>query len=170
MRVYIFGTLLISLLISACSVSTNNKVVLEKQARWGLLPVINYSQAPQAGERTEQILQSVLSQRDIQVYMYPHLQSADMPLLDDNKRLTEAWEWARQQNFDYVITGSVEEWQYKSGLDGEPAVGISLQVLDPSTGQTLWSNSSARSGWSRESLAGNAQKVLDKLINTLRLQ
>jgi hypothetical protein len=49
-------------------------------------------------------------------------------------------------------------------------VGISLQVIDPASGQTVWSNSAARSGWSRESLAGSAQKVLKKLVATLRVE
>ncbi|MDY7220145.1 penicillin-binding protein activator LpoB [Denitrificimonas sp. JX-1] len=171
MRIHLWAAVFFSVLLSACSVTTGNKgAEFNQQARWGLLPVVNFSQAPQAGERTEKILQSVLSQRGIQVYMYPYQQNSSMPLLDDQKRLDTAWEWARQQGFDYVITGSIEEWQYKNGLDGEPAVGISLQVVDPATGQTLWSHSGARSGWSRESLAGSAQKVLNKLINQLRLQ
>ncbi len=171
MRIHIWTTVVLSVLLSACSVSTSNKgAVFEQQARWALLPVVNYSQAPQAGERTEQILQSVLHQRGIKVHMYPHTQGSSMPLLDDQKRLDSTWQWARQQGFDYVITGSIEEWQYKNGLDGEPAVGISLQVIDPTTGQTVWSNSGARSGWSRESLAGSAQKVLNKLVAQLRIQ
>ena len=171
MRIHIWTTVALSLLLSACSINTGNKdAVFERQARWALLPVVNYSQAPQAGERAEQILQSVLHQRGIKVQMYPHTQSSSMPLLDDQKRLNEMWQWARQQSFDYVITGSIEEWQYKNGLDGEPAVGVSLQVIDPATGQTVWSNSGARSGWSRESLAGSAQKVLTKLIAKLRIE
>lgn len=171
MRIHILATILLSTLLSACSISTSNKAtVFEQQARWALLPVVNYSQAPQAGQRAEQILQSVLNQRGIKVHMYPHTQSSSMPLLDDKKRLDDMWQWARKQGFDYVITGSIEEWQYKNGLDGEPAVGISLQVIDPASGQTVWSNSGARSGWSRESLAGSAQKVLRKLVAKLRIE
>ena len=81
-----------------------------------------------------------------------------------------AMDWARQQKLDYVVAGSVEEWQYKNGLDGEPAVGISLQVLRPSSGQVLWSSSGARAGWSRESLSGAAQKVLDELVGELEIE
>ena len=64
----------------------------------------------------------------------------------------------------------MEEWQYKNGLDGEPAVGISLRVLDAKSGTVLWSKSGARAGWSRESLAGNAQTVIDKLVGALRFE
>ncbi|MCM0290554.1 hypothetical protein FCG81_18730, partial [Pseudomonas aeruginosa] len=63
-----------------------------------------------------------------------------------------------------------QEWQYKNGLDGEPAVGVSLQVLEPASGRVLWSTSGARAGWSRESLAGAAQKVLRELVGDLRLE
>ncbi|MCY1405315.1 hypothetical protein D9M71_205530 [compost metagenome] len=69
-----------------------------------------------------------------------------------------------------MVTGSVEEWQYKNGLDGEPAVGVSLQVLETSSGKLLWSRSGARAGWSRESLAGTAQTVLRDLVGNLRLE
>ena len=94
----------------------------------------------------------------------------EQALLDDNERLNSALEWARQQKLDYVVAGSVEEWQYKNGLDGEPAVGISLRVIEPATGRVLWSKSGARAGWSRESLAGSAQKVLNKLVGGLRVE
>ena len=91
----------------------------------------------------------------------------DLLLQDDRERQIQALDWARQQRLAYVITGSVEEWQYKNGLDGEPAVGVSLQVLEPATGRVVWSSSGARAGWSRESLAGAAQKVLRELVGNL---
>ena len=136
----------------------------------GLLPLINFSRAPQAGERSEQILLSVLAEEGLRPRMYPVVTQSEMPLLDDRERFNQALEWARQENLDYVVSGSVEEWQYKSGLDGEPAVGISLQVIEPNTGRVVWSNSGARAGWSRESLAGTAQKVLRKLVGDLTLE
>ena len=122
-----------------------------------------------AGERSEQILLSVLSEEGIQPRVYPHVEDQDLLVLDDRKRYEQALQWAQGQSFDYLVSGSVEEWQYKNGLDGEPAVGLSLRVLDARTGQVLWSNSGARAGWSRESLAGSAQKVLNTLIGDLRI-
>lgn len=157
------------LVSSACSTFSGSKgQAFSKGASWGLMPVINYSQTPQAGERSEQILLSVLSQRGVQPRVYPHRDDQSL-MLDDRKRYEQALEWARGQSFDYLISGSVEEWQYKNGLDGEPAVGISLRILDPQSGQVLWSNSGARSGWSRESLAGSAQKTINTLVGSVRL-
>ncbi|WP_437880229.1 penicillin-binding protein activator LpoB [Pseudomonas sp. LRF_L74] len=163
---------LASMLLAACSsFSGPDSPALPASAQWGIVPVVNFSQAPQAGERAEQILLSVLGEEGLQPRMYPAVnQGDDVPLLDDRERQRAALDWAREQKLDYVVTGSVEEWQYKNGLDGEPAVGISLQVIEPASGRIVWSNSGARSGWSRESLAGNAQKVLRKLVSDLRLQ
>lgn len=158
------------LAISACSTfSGNSGKGFPAGAKWGLLPIINYSQTPQAGERSEQILLSVLSDRGVLPRVYPRGDDQDLLLLDDRKRYEQALIWAQGQSLDYLITGSVEEWQYKNGLDGEPAVGISLRILDAQSGQVLWSNSGARAGWSRESLAGTAQKILNTLVGSVRI-
>ncbi|KAB0520340.1 MULTISPECIES: penicillin-binding protein activator LpoB [Pseudomonas] len=159
------------LFVAGCSSFTSeNSPDLPRNAQWGIVPMINYSQTPQAGERSEQILLSVLSSHGLQPRVYPTSTQGEQALMDDNERLTGALEWAREQKLDYVIAGSVEEWQYKNGLDGEPAVGISLRVLDANSGRVLWSKSGARAGWSRESLAGNAQTVIDKLVGALRFE
>lgn len=162
---------LITALLSGCANFTGEPgAALARDAQWGLVPVVNYSQTPLAGERSEQILLSSLTRKGLQPRVYPPTRQSDLILVDDRERLAAALDWARQQKLDYVISGSVEEWQYKNGLDGEPAVGISLRVLEPSTGRVMWSNSGARAGWSRESLAGSAQKVIDQLVDDLRLQ
>ena len=165
------GLALAVLFVAACSSFTSdNSPNLPRNAQWGIVPMVNYSQTPQAGERSEQILLSVLSSHGLQPRVYPTSTQGEQALMDDNERLTGALEWAREQKLDYVVAGSVEEWQYKNGLDGEPAVGISLRVLEANSGRVLWSKSGARAGWSRESLAGNAQTVIDKLVGALRFE
>lgn len=162
---------LAALLMAGCSSFTGqSSPSLPRSAQWGVVPMINYSQTPQAGERSEQILLSVLSSHGLQPQVYNGGAQGEQALLEDSERLAGAMEWARSQKLDYLVAGSVEEWQYKSGLDGEPAVGISLRVLEASSGKVLWSNSGARAGWSRESLSGTAQRVLDKLVGDLRLE
>jgi len=60
----------------------------------------------------------------------------------------------------------VEEWRYKVGVDGEPAAGVTLQILDVATGDILWSGSGGQSGWSREALSAVAQKLIRKLLQS----
>lgn len=157
----------IAALATGCSSFTRESgQTLPRNASWGVAPLVNYAQTPQAGERAEQILISILAEEGVRPLMYPQAPRQDL-LQDDRERQIQALDWARQQRLAYVITGSVEEWQYKNGLDGEPAVGVSLQVLEPATGRVVWSSSGARAGWSRESLAGAAQKVLRELVGNL---
>ena len=62
------------------------------------------------------------------------------------------------------VQGAVDEWRYKVGVDGEPAVGMALQVIDLQSGEVLCSGVGAKSGWSREALAaigGIGAKKLD---------
>lgn len=158
----------IAALATGCSSFTRESgQTLPRDASWGVAPLVNYAQTPQAGERAEQILVSILAEEGVRPLMYPQSPRQDLLLQDDRERQIQALDWARQQRLAYVITGSVEEWQYKNGLDGEPAVGLSLQVLEPATGRVVWSSSGARAGWSRESLAGAAQKVLRELVGNL---
>jgi hypothetical protein len=165
-----FAVVLLMLGLGACAIQSSQPgVSLPRSGSWVLLPLVNYSQAPQAGERAEQILYSVLARQGLTPAPYPRASSEELPLLDDGERLQQALQWARQRGASYAISGSVEEWQYKSGLDGEPAIGITLKVIEPASGQILWTASSARAGWSRESLAGAGQRVLEALVEELPL-
>lgn len=132
-----------------------------------LLPFLNRSETPLAGERAEAIALSVLRSRGmdgLQTYELP-IEGNGLPILDDGKRLADARQNALDSGASHALTGSVEEWRYKSGLDGEPAVGLSLRLVDLESNEVLWSGSAARSGWSRSSLAGTAQKVLQELAD-----
>ena len=134
-----------------------------------ILPFLNRSETPLAGERAESIALSVLRRQGMtQLQLYTaEPQANGLPILDDARRLRLATEQAIEQGMRYAISGSVEEWRYKRGIDGEPAVGLSLRLVDLSSGKVLWSGSAARSGWSRESLSGTAQKVLEELASRI---
>ena len=44
---------------------------------------------------------------------------------------------ARQQGANYAVAAAVNEWRYKVGLDGEPAVGVSISIIDVASGQVV---------------------------------
>jgi nucleotide-binding universal stress UspA family protein len=83
----------------------------------------------------------------------------------DRKQQEEAQAWARQQGARYALTGTVEEWRYKVGVDGEPAAGVTLQIVDVGSGDMLWSATGGKSGWSREALSAVAQQLIRNLLN-----
>jgi TolB-like protein len=140
---------------------------------WVVIPFVNNTETPFAAERAEAITTALLYARGVQrVVTTPPDLSSDAEMLPDRglKHRQEGLEWAKKQNIRYAVTGSVTEWRYKVGLDGEPVVGMTLQLVDLSDGKALWSGSSGKSGWSREAVSAVAQQVLEKLISTIELR
>lgn len=160
------------ILVSGCAVTDAPKSMnFDGGQRWVLLPVQNHSGVPQAGERVEGILGTLLPIRGLsnfQVYPMPDVGTA-LPELDERRRYEQSMVWARSHGFALGITGSVDEWRYKSGAEGEPAVGLNVQVVEIETGKVLWSATGARSGWGRETVGGTGQKLLRELLANVEI-
>lgn len=140
---------------------------------WVVLPFVNNTETPFAAERAEAITTALLYARGVQrVVTAPVDAAADLEALPDRglKRREAGLEWAKKQNIRYAVIGTVSEWRYKVGLDGEPVAGMTLQLVDLNSGKVLWSGSSGKSGWSREAVSAVAQQVLEKLISTIELR
>lgn len=136
-------------------------------ARWVLLPAVNNTETPQAGGRLDSITASLLRVRGVPVTLYPAAQAGDGLFETADRRSQEsALAWARKQGLQYAVYGAVDEWRYKVGLDGEPAAGISLNIVDVASGQVIWSGSGARTGWSREAVSAVAQDLVDELLSS----
>lgn len=159
---------IVLLMITGCSsqMSSSSPKLDASQVIY-IMPLTNQSSMPMAQAQVEQLLASVLADRGLRVEMYPKQQVNDLQAsIEPELRLAEARTWLANKSQGYVIYGAVQEWQYKYGLDGEPAVGITLQVTDLQ-GQVLWRGAIAQSGWGRESLAHLGLKALKKLTNNL---
>jgi hypothetical protein len=165
---------LAALWLSACG-STLTTVQpgesLKSSARWVMLPVANYSETPQAGERVEEMLDTVLRRAGVQsLDRYPPIKEDDAHLVvSDRQRYEESLAWAKTQRFDYAVTGSVEEWRYKSGLDGDPAVGLSVRVVELQTQRVLWSASGTKTGNGGDNASGTALALLGVLTQQMSL-
>lgn len=170
-------TLLIAvvvLVVSACATSiqsTDQQTALDARAKWVLLPVANNTATPQAALSAEAMLEHLLRRRGIATLStYPAALSQDTLFEPTERKVSEeAQKWAREQGARYALTGSVDEWRYKVGMDGEPAVGVTLKVIDLSNGSVVWSASGAKSGWSRTALSAVAQSLLTNLLDSLQL-
>jgi len=155
-------------LLAACStLDRGQPPQLERKASWVVLPFANHTETPMAGSRAQAIAQSLLVARTGKVLVAP-TNTQQEALFDaaDEARRQQALEWARSQKVRYALTGTVEEWRYKVGVDGEPAAGVTLQIIDVATGEMLWSGSGGKSGWSREALSAVAHKLIRSLLDT----
>ncbi len=159
-----------ALLISACStVDVAPRANLDRNARWAILPFVNHTETPQAGSRAVAIVEAILRTRG-----FNELEHAPQAAVETLFEATDAQAtsdkslaWARGSGARYALTGTVSEWRYKVGVDGEPAVGLTLSVFDLTSGKIVWSATGGRSGWSREALSAVAQKLARDLTAPL---
>ena len=163
-----------ALLVAGCSSgfqSTAAHEPLDAQANWVLLPMANHTDTPQAGLSAESMLEHLLRHRGVTTLQQdPAARSRDSLFEPTERKVSEeAQKWARDQGARFALTGSVDEWRYKVGIDGEPAIGVTLKVIDLTDGRVVWTASGAKSGWSRQALSAVAQGVLSDMLSGLKL-
>lgn len=160
------------LAIAGCStVQVGPAPTLQTGATWAILPFTNQTETPQAGLRAESIAENLLRAQGVtRMTKYPTSVNTETLFEPaDRKQFNAALAWARGEQIRYAVAGTVAEWRYKVGVDGEPAAGVTLQVIDVQSGAVLWAASGAATGWSRESLSGVAQKLIGRLLQPVAI-
>lgn len=167
------------LLLGGCASSTTVSTPTARHGtglaarRWVLLPFMNYSDTPRADEGARSILATLLRARGVNVLAeIPAASTVEQPIpdLDGRLRLENALTWARKENYTVGLTGSVNEWRYRTSADGSPAAGLSLSLVDIATGEVLWSASGARSGSAGGTVSGTALGLAQELLGGLEVR
>ncbi len=146
--------------------------MLERNAIWAMLPLLNHTEVPQAGLRAEAFTEALLRSRGLggMTRYPPNLNPETVFEPAERKVMADAEKWARQQGARYALYGAVSEWRYKVGIDGEPAVGVALHIIDLQSNDVVWSGVGGKSGWSREALSAVAQKLIKELLATANIR
>ncbi len=163
-------TLCLGLLAGCSSLSSQHgSQPIPRDGRMAVVPLINLSQTPQAGDQAASILSAILRSRavsDVRLY----LPEDDNPMLYESQaRQQQALASAEADGAEWLMSGTVEEWRYKNGIDGEPAVGVTLEVRRPGETTVVWSGTAARTGWGREGLGVAGRKLLETLVDAMPL-
>jgi hypothetical protein len=148
-------------ILSCAKVVDKRGFKLERDKRYAVIPFENYTDTPLAGYRIALILEGVLRSKGFDVvdsvWSFKEEEPTEGELRNALKKAL--------QKADFVITGSVNEFRYKTGIDGEPAVSISVFILNGTTGKVVKGASLSATGWAHESLGTVAQKLLKDLID-----
>ncbi len=161
------------LVLAACaSMSTPSPSLrLTAQDKLAVLPFVNATEAPQVQERAQAITVALLQQKGLaHVLVYPQAPSDNPLQAQPAASSAQTLDWARNQGAQYALSGTVTEWRYKTGVDSEPAVGLTLQIADVNSGQVVWSAAGARSGWGYQALAAVGQAQIAALLHGLQVQ
>lgn len=157
--------------LTGCStlISETGETPVELGERFAVVPFVNLSETPQAGDRAASIAVAILRAKGApRVELY--LPEDTNPLMYESQaRQEEAVMMAEAEGADLIVTGTVEEWRYKAGFDSEPAVGVTLMVRRAGSNAIVWSGTAASVGWGRESLGTVGRDVLEDLTNAMPL-
>ncbi len=160
-----------SVLIGCATKSTVPRIQIDADQGWVLLPVENLSQTPLAGKQAMIMLESSLRRRGVN-NLAVWQEDEDLTLkalLNTAAQVAKAREWGALSGARYGLTGTVHEWHYRSDPEREPAVGVSLKMVDLQTGDVLWQATHSRTGWGYSSLSGVAGEALNELLDGIRL-
>lgn len=138
----------------------------EKVRRIVLLPLDNATSDPAAPKALRDLTASALAARGLRFSQTEEtlIAAAKKNAQGENGLYPEL---AKLTGARYFITGTVHEYRYMSDLEGSPAVGYSLRLIDARDGRTLWTGSAANTGYGWQSLselcADSARKLADAI-------
>ncbi len=87
-----------------------------------------------------------------------------------NKETGERSTWfdiAREGGYTHLLRGTVHEYRYKTDLDGDPAVGVSMRLINVADSTTVWHASSSATGYAYASLSSASMQAVTQLIGNL---
>jgi uncharacterized protein YceK len=155
------------LLFTGCSSHlTKKNVQLSSSKIYAIGSFWNYTETPMAGLRAASIVESVATQKGVKLYS---LTQGSDELAENNNKLNflkKEMERAKALKADYLITGEVQEWRYKTGIDGEPVVSYTIKIIQLNDGSTQFNGVGAKSGWGHKSIGIVAQEIAQELLPT----
>ena len=161
------GLSALSLALAGCtSMAHAPSLNLTCSEKWVILPMENFTETPHAAQAAETLAENVLRSQGIgEVTQYPSgLADSLAEFGTVSQKYAKALDWARGQEAHYGLSGSVTEWRYKSGTEGEPVAGMTLRIIDIETGKSVWTTGGSRTGWDRDAITGVGQKLIRKLL------
>ena len=164
-RLYILSTILF--LFTACSSMQIQKTETFKpqpQKTIAVLPFYNYTQTPMAGYSAASLAGVILQSRGYRVDTENLQPDAEAELEENGKKRSALTDSLREKGYDYMLSGEVTEWRYKTGIDAEPVAGLTVHLEDLHSGKTLYSAAGSKTSLGSGSLSETAQKILDEIL------
>lgn len=159
--------------LSGCAstqINHSTDVTLNQNNKMAVFPLTNLTETPQADEKASAIASNLLRIKGfshVSAYTPRPLPNALIPGTRAPVKLNTLMQWARATGASYALSGSVNEWNYKVGMDGEPVVGINLELIDVQTSKVIWSAVGSESGASRTAVSETAIHLMNNLLTSV---
>lgn len=166
------------LLLSGCSAVTKNvssQISLDKSKSCALMPLINDTNYYGADDTVSAAIETEIAKKGVCklveqseiAYKLKNIGVEKERLFDKNYALS----LASKLNVDYVLLGRVTEYNYQYGLREDPAVGVSVKLIDAKEQKFIWAADEGRVNRSfvfRDSLAATAIETVKSVLSELR--
>jgi len=132
-------------------------------------PFRNATDDDHAGQAFADLIGTALAVRGLDIVMLPPKPVNDLGEAPPytNEDLAEA---ARRHRASGIVRGTAIEFRYKTDLDGDPAAGVYVEILDPAAKNAVWHATSSRTGLIYSSLAQTAQKASRDIVARMPLR
>ncbi|MGB9731585.1 MULTISPECIES: hypothetical protein [Calditerrivibrio] len=151
----------ITVLLYGCStVSNSSNFNLKKNEKFYVANFKNNTETYLAGERASNITKSLLLAKGFNI-----VNASESSISEEKYDFEKIKQMAKKSDATLLVFGEVNEWRYKTGIDGEPAVGLTISIYDIDKGVVVWTGVGAKSGWGHESITTIAQKLINDIIN-----
>jgi polysaccharide biosynthesis protein PelC len=158
---------LIALMLAGCGTVTHHggqpSIAV---TRLLLPPFVNATDNEHAGRALTEMTGSALVEAGLPLFQTEEtlLKSAADKAQGPDGRYAEL---ARTVSASHLLIGTVHEYRYKTDLNGDPAVGITLRLVDAATGQTLWQGTSGNVGYAFASVTSASARAVGSLVRQL---
>lgn len=142
---------------------------LNKQSSWSVLPFANNTETPMANDRAASMAAAILqADGETVVGSLPNgTRTQELLGGDWKKRYEEALRSAHNTGANYALSGSVDEWNYRAGINAKAAVSLTLWIVDVHSDKIIWRGVANASGgdFSQASTSNLAQRIINRLID-----
>jgi len=137
-------------------VDVNATHQVKNDVKISLFKLDNYTDTPRAGQRATNIVEGVFLAKEYKIYTH---------MTNDAKSLVSMQQKAQEDGAKYFLSGGVSEWRYKTGIDGEPAVSLRLNLYKTENMKLVWSATGAHSDWGTGSIGTTAQELIESMTS-----
>lgn len=163
MKKLTYLTLVIISFISCVSSKNISKTPkLNKLEKIAILTFINNSETPSSGLKIKNIVENEFFSKGYNVvFLNSDYDTDNISEKEIYKKINEM-----KKDIRYFVFGYVNEWRYKSGIDFEPAVSLTLNIYDTKSDSIIWSGRISKNGSSYSSTSNIASKAIKKLLKS----
>ncbi|WP_297444307.1 hypothetical protein [Desulfurobacterium sp.] len=150
--------LLAVFMLSGCMTEINKTpVIISKNTTCAVMPFVNYSETPLAGESAASITFGVLKAKGYKVSKAFDLKEEDL----NSTEIKKLEQQLKTSGYTCAIGGYVNEWRYKTGIDGEPAVSVTIYVENLKTENVTSTLTVSGTSWGHKSIGVLYQELLN---------